>query len=73
MSSSWQLNVIVGLSMLAIGIFTRPITWFLYRLNRSFLENVPIPSAWGIWVARIVLIGAGVLILASALLRASGR
>ena len=73
MSSSWQLDLIVGLSLLAIGIFTRPIAWFFYRLNRSFLENVPIPSAWGIWFVRMVLIGAGVVILASSLLRASGR
>ena len=73
MSSSWQLNLIVGLSLLVIGIFTRPITFFFYRLNRSFLENVPTPSAWGIWLGRVVLIGAGVLILVSTLLRASGR
>ena len=73
MSASWQLNLIVGFSLLTIGIFTRPITWFFYRLNRSFLENVPIPSPWGIWFVRILLIGAGVVILASALLRASGR
>jgi hypothetical protein len=48
MSASWQLNLIVGFSLLAIGIFTGPIAWFFYRLNRSFLEEVQTPSARGI-------------------------
>ena len=73
MSASWQLNLVVGFSLLVLGIFTGPITWFFYRLNRSFLEKVPTPSGRGIWFARIVLIGAAVAILVSALLQASAR
>ena len=73
MSSSWELDLIAGALLLIIGLFTKRLAWFLYKLNQSFLSDVPRPSAWGIRVGQFVLIAGGVAVLVSALLRASRR
>jgi len=70
MSSSWRLDLISAALLLVIGLSTERLAWFFYRLNESFLSNVPKPSARAIRVVRIVLIAGGLVLLASALLRA---
>ena len=70
MGGPWQLELIAGALTLLIGIFAERLAWFLYRLNASFLEDVPRPSPWAIRLGQVVLIGFGVVLVVRALLRA---
>jgi hypothetical protein len=72
-SSSWQLDLIAGALLLIIGLSTERLAWFFYKLNASFLSDVPRPSPWAIRFGQVVLIAGGVAVLVSALLRASRR
>jgi len=68
----WPLELINGVLLLVLGIFAQRLGLFLYRLNKSFLENVPPPSALGLKLAQIILIGAGAVELVRGFLRAGG-
>ena len=65
----WPLELINGILLLVLGIFIQRLGWFLYRLNKSVLDEVPSPSVWGLKLVQAILIGAGVVQLGHGFLR----